>query len=390
MRRLIQILALLSCLGVCAWGQEGVDFGGVVRLDKTVHDFGDIMIADGPVSCSFTVTNIGSEPTVIFNVASSCGCTDVDWTKKPLQPGEKGTVKATYTNTDGPYPFDKSLTVYVSGYKQPIILHLRGAAHDKKQSLSELYRFKFGPLGFKSIEIKAGNLSQGQRRSGEMVVANTGPAPARISFKDVSEGLQVSVSPNPVPAGSTAKLQYTVSSSRSRWGKNYYYATPVVNGKTYNVSVGKDERQSPVRGAEAIVSEPNPLIGSGHPVIGFYAYTKEDFNSWTETQRKNGSRPMFESGEWAFGKVKAGAVVKGKFTLKNEGKSVFQVYKFDGETSHLTCGDIPSVQPGMKGSFTVTLDTAGLPKGEVLLVCTLTTNSPSRPLINLYVTGWID
>ncbi|MBQ1649339.1 MAG: DUF1573 domain-containing protein, partial [Bacteroidales bacterium] len=97
MKRLIQILALLSCLGVCAWGQEGVDFGGVVRLDKTVHDFGDIMIADGPVSCSFTVTNIGSEPTVIFNVASSCGCTDVDWTKKPLQPGEKGTVKATYT-----------------------------------------------------------------------------------------------------------------------------------------------------------------------------------------------------------------------------------------------------------------------------------------------------
>ena len=99
---------------------------------------------------------------------------------------------------------------------------------------------------------------------------------------------------------------------------------------------------------------------------------------------------MFESGEWAFGKVKAGAVVKGKFTLKNEGKSPFCVYKFDGETSHLTCGDIPSVQPGMKGSFTVTLDTAGLPKGEVLLVCTLTTNSPSRPLINLYVTGWID
>ena len=387
---MLLILTLLLPAAVCSWGQGGVDFDGVVSLDKTVHDFGDIMIADGPVNCSFTVKNIGKEPTVIFNVATSCGCTDVEWTRQPLAPGASGTVKATYTNTDGPYPFDKSLTVYVSGCKQPIILHLRGVAHDKKKSLSELYGIKFGSLGFKSIDVKAGNLSQGESKGGEMVVANTGSVPANVSFKDVSEGLKLTVTPNPIPAGSTAKLRYTVTASRSRWGKNYYYATPVVNGKTYKASVSKDIQETRARGTEAVFSQPNPLIGDGRPVIGFYAYTKENFNSWTEAQRKAGSMPQFEQGEWQFGKVKAGTVLKGKFTMKNEGKSTLVIHKFDGETTNLSCGDIPQVEPGKKASFTVTLDTAGLPKGEVLLICTLTTNSPFRPLVNLYVTGWIE
>ena len=63
---------------------------GPVRFDKTVHDFGEVRMSDGELSCSFT------------------------------------TVTATYTNDEGPYPFDKSLTVYTSAQKKPIVLHLRG------------------------------------------------------------------------------------------------------------------------------------------------------------------------------------------------------------------------------------------------------------------------
>ena len=51
-------------------------FGGVVEFDKTVHDFGDILQSDGPVSCSYSVKNISNEPLVIYNVVSSCGCTE--------------------------------------------------------------------------------------------------------------------------------------------------------------------------------------------------------------------------------------------------------------------------------------------------------------------------
>ena len=36
-------------------------FEGVVRMDKTVHDFGDIMVSDGPVTATFTATNVSDK-----------------------------------------------------------------------------------------------------------------------------------------------------------------------------------------------------------------------------------------------------------------------------------------------------------------------------------------
>ena len=68
----------------------------VVTWDKTIHNFGDVSVKDGPLSCTFTVTNNGTEPISIFEVVSSCGCTDVKWTREKIQPGKTGTISATY------------------------------------------------------------------------------------------------------------------------------------------------------------------------------------------------------------------------------------------------------------------------------------------------------
>ena len=229
-RILLAVFAVsLSCLNAAGQGSgTGNTFGGTVKLDKIVHDFGDILVSDGPVSATFTATNIGDKPLVIYSVVSSCGCTDVEWTRQPLKPGEKGTIKATYKNDEGGYPFDKNLTVYFSEPKQPVVLRLRGESHKKKLSLQEMYPVRFGDLGFKEVDIKGGNLSQGQVKSGEVMVANLGSKPLSVKFDNVSEGLSLKLSQNPIPAGQTAKLSFVVTADRNHWGKNYYYATPVV------------------------------------------------------------------------------------------------------------------------------------------------------------------
>ncbi|MCR5519919.1 MAG: DUF1573 domain-containing protein [Bacteroidales bacterium] len=100
--------------------------GGRAEFDKTVHDFGTITQADGPQKCVFTITNKGDEPLTILSAISSCGCTNVRWTRSSLAKGEKGQVEATFTNEDGPFPFDKTITVYLSDIKKPVVLHLRG------------------------------------------------------------------------------------------------------------------------------------------------------------------------------------------------------------------------------------------------------------------------
>lgn len=369
----------------------GNTFGGVVRLDKIVHDFGDILVTDGPVSATFTATNIGDKPLVIYSVVSSCGCTDVEWTRQPLKPGEKGTIKATYKNDEGGYPFDKNLTVYFSEPKQPVVLRLRGESHKKKLSLGELYPIRFGNLGFKTVDIKAGNLSQGQSKSGEVLVANLGSKPLNVKFDNVSNNLTLRLSRNPIPAGETAKLAFTVAADRSLWGKNYYYATPVVDGRAYKAVVRPSaEPAVEAAGTEAVVADPNPELGAGKSKIGIYAITKEDFSSMTKEQRDMASVPVASESTFSFGKVKAGTKVKGAFEIANKGKSPFKVYKVDSESSKVRVTKPADIAPGAKGKLEAELDTSTFPKGECLIILTLTTNSPSRPIMNLFFTGWID
>lgn len=332
-----------------------------VEFDKTVHDFGDIMLSDGPQSCSFTVKNVSDKPLVINNVISSCGCTDVHWTREPIREGKSGKIDATFSNDQGPHPFDKTLTVYISGLRKPVILRLRGSAHDKKKSLSELFPEHIGSLGLKSREIKLGNMEQDSQRSDAVSVANLGKTPMKVSFANVSQGLDLSVSPNPVPAGGTSKIVYTVTSDRSRWGKNIYKATPVINGTAAKES------------------------------IEITAFTKENFASLSEAEKAAGAQPMFEASTFNFGKIKAGAAVEASFAMTNKGKKAFKAYKIDSDSPAASVSEsFPEVAPGKKATLKVRLDTSSLPKGETLIILTLTTNSPLRPIVNLFLAGYVE
>ena len=333
---------------------------GDAVFDKLVHDFGDVSVEDGPLTCTFTVTNNGKEPIALFEVVSSCGCTDVTWTREPLQPGKSGTISATFKNEDGPFPFDKTLTVYISGQRKPVILRLRGVVHEKKKSLSELYGAqKLGDFGLKARDYKAGILKQGLTVSEMATVANLGNKPLAVSFTEVSEHLKVSVTPNPIPAGSTASLIFTIEAAPELYGKQTYSATPVLNGQK----------------AKA------PLT--------VWASTRENFDRWTEQQRNDGAIPVFENSTANFGTVKAGAPVELTFNCSNRGKSTFHIYQADPEDPALKVLEVQDAEAGGKGFVRVQLNTSAVEKGETVIMLTLITNSPLRPVVNLFVAGQI-
>ena len=89
-------------------------------------------------------------------------------------------------------------------------------------------------------------------------------------------------------------------------------------------------------------------------------------------------------------KVKAGKKIEAVFTVTNNGKTEFLVHKADCDFSGVSMPPFPKVAPGGKASWKVSLDTSELPAGEALVIISLITNSPSRPLVNLFLTGWID
>ena len=340
--------------------EDGIQTGEVVQFDKTVHDFGDISIDDGPQTCTFTVKNVGQEPIAIYEVVTSCGCTDASWTREPLQPGKTGTISATYKNEDGPVPFDKTLTVYIAGVGKPVILRLRGLVHEKKKSVAELYGAeKIGTMGLKSLNYKVSNILQGESSSDEAKIANLGKKPMKVTFTDVSPNLTVEVVPATVPAGETAALRFSVKSDPALWGRHVYKATPVVNG-----------------------------VKSGKPVT-VTALTRGNFASWTPEQRKNAAQCIFDESTVSFGTVTAGTKVKASFTFTNKGKSKLTFYSMDADSEGFTATLPGETAPQGKGSIPVTLDTSVLPKGETVVMLTLTTNCPARPLINLFLTGLI-
>ena len=360
-KRGLQCLLIILCLaGASSIGYGQVKIGDIVEFDKTIHNFGDVMLSDGPLECTFTMKNISDKPVVIYNVVTSCGCTDVEWTREPVRPGGTGTISATYTNDEGPYPFDKTLTAYISGIGKPVILRLRGIAHEKQMSLEELYPERLLQTGIKSLDLRCGNIEQGGQRSDETSIANLSDSPVEVSFEDVSGGLSLEVTPNPIPARGTASLRFTVRAQENVWGKNFYYATPVIDGKR----AGKQ--------------------------LSIYAFTTADFSDLTAEERADGSRPVFANSTCSVGKIRKGATATGAFSFSNVGKEDFVIYKADTDWPDTEVTLPGNVKSGYKGSITVNVDTADMPEGEMLVTVTLTTNSPSRPIVNLFLTGWIE
>ena len=103
-----------------------------------------------------------------------------------------------------------------------------------------------------------------------------------------------------------------------------------------------------------------------------------------------GPRPSFDESTYSFGKIKRGETIHASYTFRNEGKSPFCVYKVNSDADCWSHSTIPVADPGKEVTFRVHLDTSCLPVGEHLTIVTLTTNSPLRPIVNLFIAGYIE
>ena len=129
MKRLLFVFTLIVLTANLASAQEKE---AIFVVDgDSIHDFGTIKEADGPVTHIFTIKNAGQKPLVITNVNPSCGCTTPDWTKEPIAPGKKGEIKITYDPTGRPAPFTKTISVYSNGKTGTYILSIKGVVEPK-------------------------------------------------------------------------------------------------------------------------------------------------------------------------------------------------------------------------------------------------------------------
>ena len=103
-----------------------------IVFDKKIYDFGEID-RRSKAECLFTFINKSQTSVAILRVKSSCGCTLPVWSKEPVKPDDSGTIKLRY-NTNITGKFNKTVTLYTTADKKPIVLTIKGEVVKKKES----------------------------------------------------------------------------------------------------------------------------------------------------------------------------------------------------------------------------------------------------------------
>ena len=93
--RIFMIVCLAAISYATALGRTPGEKVGV-KFENLTYDFGNVKEDAGKVVHEFVYTNTGDSPVSILRAKASCGCTAPQYSRKPVMPGEKGSVTVTF------------------------------------------------------------------------------------------------------------------------------------------------------------------------------------------------------------------------------------------------------------------------------------------------------
>lgn len=96
-----------------------------VEVEKAVYEFGEIKQGE-KVSYTFKFKNVGKTPLIITNASATCGCTQPEYQKEPIKPGEEGTIHVTFNSAGKEGLQDKVVTITSNANPAFEQLHLVG------------------------------------------------------------------------------------------------------------------------------------------------------------------------------------------------------------------------------------------------------------------------
>jgi hypothetical protein len=138
MKKLFALICFVtvSSLAIAQTTENEGKTKGVIKFEKELHDFGTIIEGE-MATYEFTFTNNGDEPIIISNVSASCGCTTPSWTREPVMPGEKGSIKAVYNSQNRPGPFTKQITITSNATTATKVLTIKGVVNRQPSGVPE-------------------------------------------------------------------------------------------------------------------------------------------------------------------------------------------------------------------------------------------------------------
>lgn len=133
MKRILLIMLIFSIFSSSSlfsqpWGNDTGTLSsgneGEVKWESKLVDFGEIKQYN-PKEAIFKFTNKGGKPIIITNAKGSCGCTEIEFSKKPVLPGKSTEIIATFDAEDLGV-FNKTVTLTMNIEKSSQVLRLKG------------------------------------------------------------------------------------------------------------------------------------------------------------------------------------------------------------------------------------------------------------------------
>ena len=129
MKKLLMTILLMTIGITIMSAQNQAEF----KFDQTTINVGTFPASSAVKKAVFTFTNIGNAPLVINEVIASCGCTIPKYDKRPIAPGQKGSIEITY-NGQGKFAghFKKSITIKSNAKTEMTRIYIEGVMEAAK------------------------------------------------------------------------------------------------------------------------------------------------------------------------------------------------------------------------------------------------------------------
>lgn len=336
-----------------------------VKASETQHDFGKFREEAGRQTYDFFFTNTGSQPLVIQNIVTSCGCTTPEWTKQPVPPGGKAKVTAIYDPKDRPGAFNKTLSVYTNTKPEVTVLTIKGEVTPREKTVEELFTFAVGEgVRFESVQLAFTNIKKNAKKIRVMKVINTSNEAVKIEFDNLPAHLSLKANPEILKPGQNGLIEGTYDASKNPgWGN----VNDIVRIKL-----------------------------NGAPQNNVYYYVSanlvEDFSSLSKEELANAPVFKLDATTIDLGKIKGATQNEVEFKFTNAGKSDLYVRHV-----RATCGCTAiqegqmgtAIKPGQTSSIKAVFN-SGNYKGKVTKAIYVYVNDPHKSEVVLMLTADVE
>ncbi len=129
MKYLLSIFSFLLVTTLMAQGPDAdseTRNGPMISFETSKYNFGEVNQGE-KVNYDFLYINTGSEPLVISDVKTTCGCTAPNWSKEALAVGDTARLKVVFSSVGKRGMQNKVITVYSNAGNNPARVTLTGS-----------------------------------------------------------------------------------------------------------------------------------------------------------------------------------------------------------------------------------------------------------------------